>query len=121
MWFVSLTTLTGLGDSKPSMLDNAIGREDFALKSGDNFIPIDFPSIERGKIKATLSYIFFSPPSEAVERMQNMIIKKIEMSDEKGRTKIIDEEIPARMLALNILETTFQPYVIAAVEEEIKL
>ncbi|MCH7732281.1 MAG: hypothetical protein IIB44_07160 [Candidatus Marinimicrobia bacterium] len=59
------------------MLDNAIGREDFALKPGDNFVPIDFPSIEWGKIKAILPYIFFMPPpSEAVERMQNMIIKK---------------------------------------------
>ena len=42
------------------------------------------------------------------------------MSDVKGKTKILDEEIPARMLAMNILETTFQPYVIVAVEEEIK-
>lgn len=48
-----------------------------------------------------------------------MIVKKIEMADKKGKDKILNKEIPARMGAMSVLKNTFLPYDIAVVEKEI--
>ncbi|GBC76562.1 hypothetical protein HRbin08_00024 [bacterium HR08] len=114
--------------NEPAMVDSTSGRGyevvlEPEVTRRESFA---FPRPEgsrRLELKATLTYIFFvPPPPDAMNRMQQDIIARIQTAktpEEKDR--ILNEEIPARMRSMNILATTYPPVVMASVTKALEI
>lgn len=110
------------------MVSDMAGRVDFMIPPQKKFVerfegkPDMEGAIETLTVKASLIYIWFvTPPSEAKNRMQKAIIRRIESSPAEIKEKILNEEIPARMAAMNTLESTNPPVVMATAQRRVSL
>lgn len=112
---------------EPAMVDNSAGRHDFPLmaeETKEELFAFDLPEDSGDvELKATLTYILFvTPPPEAKDRMQRWIIKRIKAAKTREeRDFILNKEIPDRMAAMNALESTFPPVVMAKASRRIKV
>jgi len=62
--------------------------------------------------KASLTYVYFvMPPSEAQNRMQQGLIRRIRAGSQKEKDFILNIEIPGRMAAMNRLASAYPPVV----------
>ena len=104
---------------EPGMVDDVAGRGFDQVLEADQITEERFavPIAEaKGQVElhATLTYLFFvTPPPEAKDRMQQGIIARIQQASLEERERILNEEIPARMAAMNTLETTHAPVIMA--------
>lgn len=104
---------------EPAMTDDVAGRgfQKVIEPEKENRVEFRFtPSPGDGPLTlhANLIYLFFvTPPADAKDRMQKAIIARIQASDEQTRREIVDVEVPARMAAMNVLESTNPPVVMA--------
>lgn len=107
--------------NSPAMEDAAVGRAfDYVLQpekvTEEVFSFAPPPRSKKLQLKATLTYIFFVfPPPHMVDRMQKGIIKRIqEAPTQAEKDKMLNEEIPARMTSMNVLQSAYPPIVMAA-------
>ena len=110
---------------EPAMVDAAVGRGfDHVLEAESidrtehAFALSDDESV--AVVKASLTYVHFvMPPSEAQNRMQQGIIKRIEAASPKEKEFILNTEIPGRMGAMNRLASAYPPIVMWSAQKEI--
>lgn len=110
------------------MVSDVASRVDFMIPPQKTFVErfkgkLDAEGTEKTlTVKASLTYIWFlTPPPEAKDRMQKSIIRRIESSPPEIKEKILNEEIPVRMAAMNTLESTNPPVVMATASTIVSL
>ncbi len=101
------------------MVNDVAGRVDFMMPALATFtVALDAP-LEQGAarpvmVKASLTYVWFKPPSSAAQnRMQQAIIRRIESSSPDQKKRILDHDIPALMAAKNTMESAHSPVTMA--------
>lgn len=112
--------------NQPAMVDNVSGRGFEEVLEPETtrrelFVFSRPEGHQQIELKATLTYIFFvMPPPDAVNRMQQGIIARIQAAEtQEEKNKILNEEIPARMRSMNVLATTYPPVIMASVSKVI--
>jgi len=108
------------------MVGDAAGRVDFMMPAMTTFsVKLDALLDEDGKkpviVKASMTYIWFKPPSAAAQnRMQKGIIRRIESATKAGKKKILEQDIPNMMAGRNLLESAYPPVVMATTEMRLR-
>lgn len=113
---------------RPGMVSDMADRVDFTIPPqttiAERFkgkLDAESPG-ENITVKASLTYLWFvTPPTEAKDRIQKSIIRRIESSPPEIKDKILNEEIPARMAGMNTLESTNPPVVMATSQITVSL
>ena len=110
------------------MVSDMAGRVDFTIPPKKTIVErfdgkLDTESAEENvTVKASLTYLWFVlPPTEAQDRIQKSIIRRIESASPEIKDKILNEEIPARMSSMNTLESTNPPVVMATAQIKVSL
>lgn len=113
--------------NEPAMVDSSAGRHDFPIpaeNAREEKFTFELPDDLRNvKMKATLTYILFvTPPPEAKDRMQKWIIERIRRAkSQREKDLILNQEIPDRMSAMNTLESTYPPVIMAKISEKVNI
>ena len=108
------------------MVSDTAGRVDFMMPPMTTFtVALDAPLESSAEtpviVKASMTYIWFKPPSAAAQdRMQKGIIRRIEAASRDEKKQILDRDIPAMMSARNTLESAHAPVVMATASAAIE-
>lgn len=110
------------------MVSDMADRVDFMIPPKKTIVErfdakLDTEGVEENiTVKASLTYLWFVlPPPEAQDRIQKSIIRRIESSPPEIKERILNEEIPARMAAMNTLDSTNPPVVMATSQITVSL
>tara|TARA_R110002126_G_scaffold289079_1_gene443537 strand:+ start:1190 stop:2575 length:1386 start_codon:yes stop_codon:yes gene_type:complete len=105
--------------NQPAMVDTAVSRGFDQVFEAEKTEQRQFKlSLEEADdnpvfLKASMTYVHFvMPPSEAQNRMQQGLIKRIKAGSDAEKKFILDTEIPGRMAAMNQLSSAYKPIVI---------
>lgn len=105
--------------NEPAMVDTAVSRgfdQVFEAEKTDHqrFV-LSMSDADEGQVylKGSMTYVHFvMPPSDAQNRMQQGLIKRIKAGTESEKDFILNTEIPGRMAAMNRLASAYNPIVI---------